>query len=454
MTDQVPDLNRGVLAPVADEVTIDRLRVTGTVPQDLSGTLIRNGPNPFAGRFTGQDMLSWWVGPAMLHGLAISDGQARWYRNRWVRTGDWARHFTPETTPGELHDQNVNVNVIKHAGQLLALGEGGLPFVIDADLGTVGPTTFGGSLGGGSAHGGMTAHPKSDPVTGELCYFRADWQSPFLRYGVLDASGQHNVDQTIDVPGASMMHDFAITNSWALFLDLNVAYDFTMFEHGAAIPLRWHDDRVGRIGLTPRRGGPTQWVEIEPCYIQHVINAYDASPDTVVLDAVRYPSFLRFDSASSSYEPNPLGIAWRYTIHLTPDGLTVDETQIDDRSIELPRIDDSRTGRPHRYVYAVEQPTDIEMRGIVKYDLSTGRVQQHAVRIGDQNSEPVFVQRPGSDTEDDGWLIVCVYRADTDSTDVVILAAQDISGEPVATVHLPARIPAGFHGMWVAASAQ
>jgi hypothetical protein len=36
------------------------------------------------------------------------------------------------------------------------------------------------------------------------------------------------------------------------------------------------------------------------------------------------------------------------------------------------------------------------------------------------------------------------------SADLVILAAQDFTSEPVARVHLPARIPLGLHGSWIA----
>ena len=42
-----------------------------------------------------------------------------------------------------------------------------------------------------------------------------------------------------------------------------------------------------------------------------------------------------------------------------------------------------------------------------------------------------------------------VYDATTDRSDLVILHAQDFTGEPVATVHLPQRVPFGFHGNWV-----
>jgi len=35
------------------------------------------------------------------------------------------------------------------------------------------------------------------------------------------------------------------------------------------------------------------------------------------------------------------------------------------------------------------------------------------------------------------------------AADLVILAAQNFTGEPVARVHLPTRIPLGFHGSWI-----
>jgi carotenoid cleavage dioxygenase len=118
------DLNAGALAPVGDEVTLSTADVTvdGTIPAELNGTLVRNGPNPFTGRFEGDGMLSWWIGPAMVHGIAFESGRVAWYRNRWVRTGWWDRHHQPAAHPDPIRDTNVNVNVVSHAGRVLALG--------------------------------------------------------------------------------------------------------------------------------------------------------------------------------------------------------------------------------------------------------------------------------------------------------------------------------------------
>ncbi len=242
-----------------------------------------------------------------------------------------------------------------------------------------------------------------------------------------------------------MMHDFAATERFDIVLDLNVGLDLTLVELGLPLPLRWFDDHRARLGAVPRDGSEPRWFDIEPCFIQHVVNGYELPEDRLILDTVRYPEFLRFDRQAGRHLPNPLGVLWRYQLDLATG--TVVETQLDDMAIEFPRIDERRTGRRHRFLYAVEQPSDREMRALRGYDLDTGGRQRFCVEPGDQNSEPVFVA-DGSG-EADGWLLSCVYRARTDSTDVVILRADDLSSPPEAVIGLPRRLPAGFHGSWI-----
>jgi len=263
----------------------------------------------------------------------------------------------------------------------------------------------------------FTAHPKKDPLTGELMTFRADWNQPWLTYGVTGPNGDELYSTTIDVPAPMMMHDMAITSTHSLLFDLGVAYDFSMLEQGFNIPLRWHDNRPGRIGVIPRHGGQIQWIEIDPCFIQHISNAYNKDDTTIVVDAVRYPWYLRVSA---------------------------------NHGIEFPRINESLIGQNYRYLYAAEQPTDEEIRGIVRYDVTTGSTQKHVIAAGDQNGEPVFIPRTNATTEDDGWLMVYVYRKNTDRSDLMILDASNLSAEPLALIHLPQRVPAGFHATWVA----
>lgn len=437
------DLNAGALAPVAKEIELTALPVTGTLPDDLDGILVRNGPNPLSGRFEGEGMLSWWPEAAMLHGISFSNGQATSYRNRWLRTQRWARIHAPENA-SSWPDTNPNVNVLRHAGETLALAEGGIPLAITQTLDTLGPATH----HAGAAAAGMTAHPKVDPRAGELMTFCAGWQPPFLRYGVADATGKPIVDLEIALAKPSMMHDMAITETHSILFDLNVGYDFSMLERGHRMPLRWYDERRARLGVIPRHGGEVRWFDIAPCFIQHVVNAYDEDETTIVLDAVWYPWFLRLAPNGRAFDDNPLGTLRRYRIDLAAG--TVQEYQVADTNIELPRINEQYTGRSYRYFYAVEQPSLVEMRGIVRFDWEGAKIERYALPPSDQNSEPVFVPRRGAIDEDEGWVLSCVYRHASATSDVIVLDATNIAAGPVATVHLPTRIPAGFHGAWLA----
>ena len=373
------DLNAGATAAVVNEVDLVDFSVTGTIPRDLNGVLVRNGPNPLRGRFEGNDVLSWWPEAAMLHGISFQEGRVTGYRNRGARTQRWARVHAPDIALSLL-DTNPNVNVLHHAGEILALSEGGAPLAMTAELDFLGATRRHMGLAGG-----MTAHPKVDPQTGQLMTFRAHWERPWLRYGVTDSEGTQSVDVEIELRSPSMMHDMAITATHSILLDLNVAYDLSMLSRGYRMPLRWHDDRKAQIGVIPRHGGEIRWFEITPCFIQHVVNAYDADESTVVLDAVRYSRYLRLADNSAAFEDNPLGVLWRYVIDLVRG--TVTEKQIDDVGIELPRINEGRTGRPYRFLYAAEQPTNTEIRGVVRYDLGCGAMQRYRVPQGDQNSQ-------------------------------------------------------------------
>lgn len=434
------DLNQGALAAVSDEVDLAVGEVSGSIPTGLRGTLIRNGPNPLSGRFHGHDVLSWWPEAAMLHALAFGPDGVR-YRNRWVRTQNWGKHVGASDLDA-LIASNPNVNVLAHAGEILALAEGGPPLQVTPDLETLGlPPRHPG------LHAGMTAHPKLDPATGELVVFRASWEPPFLRYGVVSANGAGGIDQTIELSRPAMMHDCAITATRSILFDTCVGFDLSMLQRGFRMPLRWYQDRPARLAVLPRGGGDVSWFEVEPCFIQHVVNAYDRDRDTIIVEVVRYPWYFRLSSDGTAFRDNPLGVLWRYTLHLQRGH--VDEEAIDALHIELPRINDAMTGHRHRYVYAVEQPSDSEMRGVVCYDRERGSRQRHEIPIGDQNSEAVFVADPEGHAEDDGWLLLCIYRRATDTSDVVVLDARDLAAAPLATVHLPRRIPAGFHGAFL-----
>jgi carotenoid cleavage dioxygenase len=387
--------------PVTEEIEAFDLPIEGALPLELTGDYIRNGPNPRPG----DTPVHLFLGDGMLHGIRIEGGSARAYRNRWVRTRAFVEH-APYVRRGRV-DLTVgvaNTNVLAHANKLLALVESSFPTAVHRDLTTDAPYDFGGAL-----KTPFTAHPKVCPRTGEMHAFGMSLLPGGLTYHRIDAGGTLVESRAIAVKGTTMMHDFALTRSHAVFMDLPIVFDTVRALRGK-MPYQWKPKYGARLGVVKRNdpSAPVQWIEIAPCYVFHVANAYDDG-STIVLDVVHYKELWAKDAGT--FGPTTLR---RWTIDTVAG--SVRETVLDERSIEFPRIDERLTGSPHRYVYAVGVGATGEGRtGLDKFDLATGTVTTHEFGSGH----------------------------------VVVLDASDIAAKPVATVHLPVRVPLGFHGNWI-----
>ncbi|MBT2232854.1 carotenoid oxygenase family protein [Nonomuraea sp. NEAU-A123] len=424
----------GNLAPVSDETEAYDLPVSGALPAELTGRYFRNGPNPRPGEDPGH----WFAGHGMLHGVRLDRGRAEWYRNRWVRTKKFTDNapFTGESGV-DLAAVTANTSVIRHADRIFALVENGLPHELTPELATVGPCDFGGRLATA-----MTAHPKEDPATGELHFFGYGYFPPFVTYHRLSADGELVESREIEVPKSTMMHDFAVTEHYLIWLDLPF-----VFEAGrAGMPYAWEDGYGARIGVTPRQGGPTRWFDVDPCYVFHVGNAWEDTDGRIVLNAARYTQAAFtgvWSRIGNTGDParHAASIATatlhRWTLDLA-SGSVKEEAQ-DDRGIEFPTFNDALLGRASRYLYTVGEHSN----SIVKYDHQTGAAQVR--ETGDDTGEAVFVAAEGARAEDEGWLLSVVTTGDR--SELLVLDATDLSD--VASVRLPQRVPAGFHGTWL-----
>ena len=423
----------GRYAPVAEETTRTELTVRGHIPPSLHGMYVRNGPNPrgAAGH--------WFTGDGMVHGVELSDGRANWYRNRYVRSTTFT-HGAPFVRDDLTIDRAagmINTNVIQHAGRVLALSESSFPYELTGHLDTLGAFDFDGRL-----TTAMTAHPKICPTTGELHFFGYGYTAPFLTYHMADRLGRLVHTEIVEVPGATMMHDFAITAQSVVFMDLPVVFDLELAARGT-MPYRWSDTYGARIGVLDRAGRrPVRWYEIEPCYVFHVLNAFEAG-DVITIDVVRYPEQWR-DGPDDFHKAT----LWRWTINASTGRVT--EEELDDRTCEFPRIDDRLAGLEHRIGYGVHvDEAPVPTGSILRYDLQRGRCDVIGVGAGRVPAEPVFVPAGPTSAEHDGYLMTYVYDCHRDGSDLVILDAADPSAKPIAVVELDVRVPMGFHGNWL-----
>jgi carotenoid cleavage dioxygenase len=428
--------------PVTDEITAHELTVHGSLPPELNGRYFRNGHNPKPGVTPGH----WFRGEGMLHGVRLANGRAEWYRNRWVKTP-----FLDGVpfTGTELDVSAAATNIIFHGGRYLALQEANLPWEVTSELETVGVYDFGGKL-----TSAMTAHPKEDPVTGELHFFSYSPFPPYLTYYVADATGEIIRSQVVDGSGPSLMHDFAITREHAVFINSPVVFDHA--EH-SGIPYRWHDDVPFRIGVMPQTGpAKVTWFEIDDqAAILHVTNSYVDQWGRVVLEGPRFDraawetSWKWWVGAPGYGSTFDAGSTFHRWILDPATGKATDEA-LDNLTTEFPSINDDHTASANRYSYAIAFPgAGLSGYHTIKFDTTTGERQLFSHGEDRLPGEAVFVPAAGGTREDDGYLLTIVSDLQADASQLLVLDASNLTDAPIATIELPRRVPAGIHGHWI-----
>lgn len=481
-----------VLEPVRAEVTATELRVTGHLPDHLDGRYLRAGPNPAAE--VDEAVYHWFSGDAMVHGIALRNGEAQWYRNRWVRIPSVLKTLgEPGSAPIDprigMLSYSPNTNVLSHAGRTLALVEGGnATYVLTDELDTVGACDFDGSL-----YGGYTAHPHRDPATGELHAVSYSFaRGRTVQYSVIGVDGRARRCVDIDVTGAPMMHDFSLTERYVVLYDLPVTFDPVRMVpqtvprwlkptarmvleavvgrvrvpgpiearlnrnsvRSDSLPFAWNPNYPARIGVMPRDGASAdvRWFDIEPCYVFHPLNAYSQDRDgaeVLVLDVVRNDRIFDREVRGPSDGKPTLD---RWIVNLATGVITTELR--DDRTQEFPRINEAFTGREHRYGYTIGveggrvwDDRDGALRTwVYKTDFLTGSTSSAPLDPDLVVGEVVFVPNPGNRAEDDGVLMGFAQHRGRDEGQLLVLDAASL--ELVATVHLPQRVPVGFHGNW------
>lgn len=468
-------------APVSDELSIEPLAITGEIPAEFGGMYVRNSPNP---HFPPQGRYHWFDGDGMVHGLQVQDGRAR-YLNRYIHTEAfqaeaevggplWTGIMEPmnlRNPRGPLKD-TANTDLVTHQGRLYALWWlCGSPYRLNpTDLSTLGIETFGGTFPAtgadtpsevAAAPKRMSAHAKVDPRTGQLVFFSYDlFRKPYMHYGVVskDSTLVHYIP--ISTPAPHIQHDMALTENYSILLDMPLGWDPHKLAQGK-IRLGFDRETPLRFGVIPRLGNPNQirWFETESAYVYHTINAWEEG-DEIVLTACRVqdptdrpPPGGRVLPQLEFLQLEPFLYRWRLNLVTG----AVKGEQLDDVPTEFPKTNDHFTGVPSRFSYNPRMAPDpaLKFDGLIKYDIRSGK------RLSTFNAPPHWFHGEadyaprlgstalGSDDEDDGFVVTFATSARENASEYWILSAKDLSLGPLARIHLPRRIPLGFHSTWV-----
>lgn len=443
---------KGNFAPVHQEIYRENLEVHGSLPNDLQGIYMRNGPNP---QFPPFSYTYPFDGDGMVHALYFTDKGVH-YRNRFILTDQLAteRRFGKALYGGisapvirdedklRANDPQMPVklgrfiHIIQHAGQYLALHESTFAYEISRDLETIGPWN--------PTHAAtpvdVNAHSRLDPNTGER-FFIAYSLDATLNYLVLDKEGKPTQEGIVPLDRTYMIHDFVLTSAHMVVFLCPAILNL----YSPKGTLSWDSQSPTNILIWDRKdlNKPAEIITTDAFFTFHFANAHEEE-GKIIIEHVRYERFpieITADLCPSLYQS---------TIHLK--NKTCTHQRLDDRKVEFPRINETFDTQAYRFIYACLQTNSktLVMQAIIKYDLLSNSSEIHDFGSHAEIGEPIFVSRNAPKSEDDGYLLLYVYDERLETSRCVILDAKNITKEPLASIILPQRVPHGLHGSWMA----
>lgn len=445
--------------------------IEGEIPTELTGTVFRNGPG--LTDVNGYSLKHPFDGDGMINSIAFKDGKA-FYRNKFVKTEGYIKEqktgkveyrgvFGTQKPGGwmanafDLKLKNIaNTHVVYWGGKLLALWEAAEPHRLNpTTLETEGIDYLDGLLKKGDA---FAAHPKFDPDcegTERMVNFgvKTGLSSTISLYEFTpDGAIAHQHKHSL--PGFAFLHDFAITPNYCIFVQNPVSFNplpFVAGFKGAAECIQFNPKEPTKIVLIPRSGtGEVRFFDTDPCFVFHHANAFEKDGQ-LILDSVCYDSFPTLDDAEDystvDFDHVPASQLWRFTVDLETE--KVDVNKLIERPCEFPALNAKNVGRDYRYIYMGATDGVVKnapLQALIKRDMETGAEQIWSAAPRGFGGEPLFVARPEGSAEDDGWVLLWIYNAESDRTELAIFNAQDISVGPIATLKLKHHIPYGLHG--------
>ncbi|KAF5837122.1 carotenoid cleavage dioxygenase [Dunaliella salina] len=473
----------GNYGPVRNEMFVPGLQIVeGALPREMNGVYIRNGPDPLYDPISAHH---WFEGDGMVHAVRIKDGSAN-YCNSYVDTFKidlerragrpiWAKFADQEGMLGlgitmlellkiqtgvlDMSHGNgtANTNLVHHAGKLMALHEGDLPYQLYVSPEGVVRTVKRMDLGEAwrQPTDNFTAHPKLDSKTGSLHFFSYHVMTPQIKLGALDPQGRLSYSLKVDLPQPAMIHDMAITKSSKIIFHFPLSFDPAAMITQNSLPLVFRDNLTSRIGLVPHNATSQNFMSF------HVVNAWEDGPDgryvTIYLLAMK-----RIDMDASEFRDEYASKMHKITLDRKTGSAHMRKVTsiVGDFPVTNPQMQGQKTRFAWTNISATSGNRAGQTIGVAKFDLSRD-VHSDACcaeihfPAGHCGGEAVMVPRNANDPsaqldgEDDGFLVCYVHHETQNTSYMMVYDAKTMSNTPVAKVKMPQRVPYGFHGTFL-----
>ena len=469
----------GTNTPRRVEMSLRNLAVEGTIPADVEGAFFRAVPdNAHAPMFEDDIALNH---DGMIARFNFERGAVdfdiryveteRYLAEKAARRALFGRYRNPFTDDPSVagKDRTVaNTTPVWHAGQLFMTKEDGRGYEVNPHtLETVGKWDYEGKLRSQT----FTAHPRIDPVTGELFFFGYEAGGlcdPHVAYCIADAAGNLVKEQWFEQPYLSTIHDFVITENYAIFPVFPTLADLDRLKAGGA---HWahHQDKPSYLGIMPRYGDVSEMIWIEgpvgvSCF--HEVNGYEEGDllhiDLCLSDTNAF-AFMREAGGIFRDQQSLKGALTRWTVDMSKAEKAITSREIGPPG-DLCRVADADQGRPYNRAWYLSMnpqakgppmvggPVGVNMNALLRIEPGNGRVSLMEVPPGGAISEPAHV--PSSEAGHGGWLVMVIDVPGSPNpadyaSEVWIVAADAVEAGPVAKVKTGLPLRSQVHGTWV-----